>query len=60
MGLQLTEEVWTLRKKLAQTEMALAQQTANLCALQFERAKAEDAALGDKWQAEESKVKSVK
>jgi hypothetical protein len=49
MAVQLTEEVWTLKKKLALLEMECAQHMANSAQARFNVAKAESDALGDKW-----------
>ena len=48
MGM-LTEEVWTLKKKLVLLEMECAQHMANSAQARFDKAKAESEALGEKW-----------
>lgn len=45
----MTEQEWTLSKQLAQAKMQLAQATANLCQRDFNEARAQDSALGEKW-----------
>ncbi len=54
----MTEAEWNLRQENARLKMALCQANSALAAAQFETAKAELQALGEKW--EEPKVKSVK
>jgi hypothetical protein len=47
--MRMTEEVWTLKKKLALLEMECAQHMANSAQARFNSAKAESDALGEKW-----------
>jgi hypothetical protein len=48
----MIEEVWRLRRENAQLKMALAQANAQIMQSQYDAAKAELAALGEKWEPE--------
>ena len=45
----MTEEIWKLKKELAQLKMAFAQSQSQLLQVHFNEAKAESDALGEAW-----------
>ncbi len=56
----MTEELWKLRKENAALKKALIEAQSVILQQQYREAVAADKALGDTWQDEPAKVKSVK
>lgn len=55
----MTESEWKLSKELAQMKMMVAQVTSQLCQRDFNEARAQDLALGEKWPGEPESLHAV-